>query len=133
MVCTCLFDFARTCKWERLDVRCLRTLGLSWQFKPFRHGCQRGCRGFKSLLPLSKSAILHWRFSAQAFRLRDGRTSHAGPMLHLRGLPAMNTDEPETEATVSVTDEPAEPESAPKAKLEIEVAITDAGPCKKHL
>jgi len=42
----------------------------------------------------------------------------------------MNTDETESEASVSVTDEP---ESAPKVKLEIEVAITAAGPCKKHL
>jgi len=45
----------------------------------------------------------------------------------------MNTDESESEATVSVTDEPEKSESAPKVKLEIEVAITDAGPCKKHL
>ncbi len=45
----------------------------------------------------------------------------------------MSTDEQESEASVSVTDEPGSSEPAAKAKLEIEVAITDAGPCKKHL
>jgi len=45
----------------------------------------------------------------------------------------MSTDEHESEASVSVTDEPGKSESAPKANLEMEVAITDAGPCKKHL
>jgi trigger factor len=45
----------------------------------------------------------------------------------------MNNDEPGSEASVSVTDGPEQPETPPKPKLEIEVAITDAGPCKKHL
>jgi trigger factor len=45
----------------------------------------------------------------------------------------MSTDEPESEASVSVTEEPGKSEPAPKPPLELEVAITDAGPCKKHL
>jgi trigger factor len=46
----------------------------------------------------------------------------------------MSTDDREPEAAVSVTDAPEEsPAGEPARRLEIEVAITDAGPCKKHL
>jgi trigger factor len=53
----------------------------------------------------------------------------------------MSTDEHESEAAVSVSDEPVasgdestdKAQEPPKVKLNIEVAITDAGPCKKHL
>ncbi len=52
----------------------------------------------------------------------------------------MSTEDETDNAPVSVTDEPepaeaeADAETAPpKRKLEIEVAITDVGPCKKHL
>jgi trigger factor len=44
----------------------------------------------------------------------------------------MSTDAPGPEAPVSVTDESAE-SPAEERRLELEVAITDAGPCKKHL
>jgi trigger factor len=43
----------------------------------------------------------------------------------------MSTDEPEVDTSVTVTEEPVEAE--PKRKLEMEVAIADVGPCKKHL
>ena len=48
----------------------------------------------------------------------------------------MSTDELEPGSSVSVSDEPGEPEvdaEKPKRKLEIGVSITDVGPCKKHL
>jgi trigger factor len=44
----------------------------------------------------------------------------------------MSTDLPGSEAPVSVTDAPEEA-PAEEHKLELEVAVTDAGPCKKHL
>jgi trigger factor len=48
----------------------------------------------------------------------------------------MSADERESDAAVSVTDESSETavdSKTPKRKLEIGVAITDVGPCKKHL
>jgi trigger factor len=48
----------------------------------------------------------------------------------------MSTDERESDAAVSVGEEPEEAapqEAEPKRKLDIAVAISDAGPCKKHL
>ena len=48
----------------------------------------------------------------------------------------MSTGESESELTAAVAEAPEQPESneaEPKRKLELEVAITDAGPCKKHL
>jgi trigger factor len=48
----------------------------------------------------------------------------------------MSTDELESDASISVSDESGESApvtEAPKRRLEIGVAITDVGPCKKHL
>jgi len=46
----------------------------------------------------------------------------------------MSTDERESDASVSVGEEPGEAEpQKTKHKLDIGVAISDAGPCKKHL
>ena len=48
----------------------------------------------------------------------------------------MSTGESEPEVSAAVAeppDQPEAPEGEPKRKLELEVAITDAGPCKKHL
>jgi trigger factor len=45
----------------------------------------------------------------------------------------MNSNERDTDESVSVTEPDEENAEAPKRKLEMEVAITDAGPCKKHL
>jgi trigger factor len=43
----------------------------------------------------------------------------------------MSTDQPEEDASVSVSDELEQAE--PKRRIDIEVAIADVGPCKKHL
>lgn len=45
----------------------------------------------------------------------------------------MSTEERDPDSALSVSDLAEEPIEAPKRKLEIDVAITDAGPCKKHL
>ena len=48
----------------------------------------------------------------------------------------MSTDESEPDVSAAVAEEPDQAESGeprPKRKLELEVAITDVGPCKKHL
>jgi trigger factor len=45
----------------------------------------------------------------------------------------MNSEERDLESGVSVSDLADENEEGPKRKLDIEVAINDAGPCKKHL
>jgi trigger factor len=45
----------------------------------------------------------------------------------------MSSEELDPESAVSLDDPADETEEAPKRKLEIDVAITDAGPCKKHL
>jgi trigger factor len=56
----------------------------------------------------------------------------------LEEMPAMSTGESQPEVSAAVAEAPdlpegQEPEPAPKRKLELEVAISDAGPCKKHL
>ena len=48
----------------------------------------------------------------------------------------MSTDESESEMSAAVAEAPEQTESSesePKRKLELDVAITDSGPCKKHL
>jgi trigger factor len=51
----------------------------------------------------------------------------------LEEMPAMSTGESESEVSAAVEEAPEPEESEPKRKLELEVAITDSGPCKKHL
>jgi trigger factor len=52
----------------------------------------------------------------------------------LEEMPSMSTDELQGGSSASVADAPPEPEvETPKRKLELEVAITDVGPCRKHL
>jgi trigger factor len=52
----------------------------------------------------------------------------------LEEMPLMSTDELQGGSAASVADAPSEPEAeAAKRKLDIEVAITDTGPCRKHL
>jgi len=45
----------------------------------------------------------------------------------------MSTEERDPESGVSLSDPAEEPAEEPKRKLEIDVAISDAGPCKKHI
>jgi trigger factor len=67
--------------------------------------------------------------------LRDGGPSHPG-QTPLEEKPAMSTTESESDVSAAVaegSDQPESNESEAKRKLELDVAITDAGPCKKHL
>ncbi len=45
----------------------------------------------------------------------------------------MSSDQSDPESAVFVTEPVEDNEEAPKRRLEIDVAITDVGPCKKHL
>jgi trigger factor len=72
---------------------------------------------------------------ARALHLRDGGSSHSGQM-PLEEMPAMSTGDNESELSAAVAEAADQPDSSevePKRKLELEVDITDAGPCKKHL
>src|SRR5206468_12273026 len=93
---------------------------------------QRGCRGFKSHLPL------HF-FAYRAGGLRSKRVgcvvaAQAIPAGCDEGPPSMSTGEDlETPATADETPAAAEPAAEAKTRLDLDVKISDVGPCKKHL
>ena len=91
--------------------------------------CQRGCRGFKSHLPLHFH-LPGWRQTRE--RLGCVVADRPSQPADARRTPSMSTGE-QADSPATAEAEPETPEAEAKPKLALDVQIKDVGPCKKHV